>query len=154
MNEQTKITDASETGDYSMNRILKIKALRAKLDEAIQEIKTLLTSAEVTLSLRRSQEAVMWLGMELKRLSALHAATTPNVEAPTPVDQAKAAYHRYGMVTDFKNFQGNPMPTWEELPTRIQTAWVAAITDPTRHPYPDSKVQNTVINPTADGLKL
>ncbi len=36
---------------------------------------------------------------------------------------ARVAYHAYGEHTDFKNFQGNPMPKWEELPDRIRGAW-------------------------------
>lgn len=39
---------------------------------------------------------------------------------------AKRAYHSYGKVTDFKNYQGNPMPEWEALSETIQAAWVAA----------------------------
>jgi hypothetical protein len=44
----------------------------------------------------------------------------------TQLVQAKAAYQRYGAVTDFKNFQGNPMPEFEKLPEAIQCAWAAA----------------------------
>jgi hypothetical protein len=40
---------------------------------------------------------------------------------------AESAYNAYGRFTDFKNFQGNPMPKWEDLPERIQGAWVAAV---------------------------
>jgi hypothetical protein len=40
--------------------------------------------------------------------------------------RAQRAYEAYGAVTDFKNFQGNPMPKWEELPAKIQHAWFAA----------------------------
>lgn len=39
---------------------------------------------------------------------------------------AKQCYYGYGSVTDFKNFQGNPMPEWEQLPGKIQEAWKAA----------------------------
>lgn len=39
---------------------------------------------------------------------------------------ARAAYQRYGAVTGFKNFQGNPMPAFDELPETIQCAWCAA----------------------------
>ena len=39
---------------------------------------------------------------------------------------AKLAYEAYGNVTGHKNFQGDPMPSWEELPPRIQLAWDAA----------------------------
>ena len=38
----------------------------------------------------------------------------------------RAAYHRYGQVTDFKNFRGDPMPKWEDLGEKIQQAWIAA----------------------------
>lgn len=43
---------------------------------------------------------------------------------------AKQAYTAYGEVTDFKNFQGNPMPTYEELTPTIQEAWRAAVRRP------------------------
>lgn len=41
---------------------------------------------------------------------------------------AKEAYHAYGKVTQFKNFQGNPMPEWDALTPTIRQAWVAAAT--------------------------
>lgn len=34
-------------------------------------------------------------------------------------------YNVYGSVTDFKNFQGNPMPEWNALPDKIKLAWEA-----------------------------
>jgi hypothetical protein len=37
----------------------------------------------------------------------------------------KDLYQIYGSVTDFKNFQGNPMPEWEALPDKIKLAWEA-----------------------------
>lgn len=43
----------------------------------------------------------------------------------------KDLYHVYGGVTDFKNFQGNPMPEWEALPPKIVEAW-NAVADATR----------------------
>lgn len=42
-------------------------------------------------------------------------------------DFAKSAYHAYGQVTDFKNYQGLPMPEWEALTERIQAAWKGAV---------------------------
>lgn len=39
---------------------------------------------------------------------------------------AKRAYARYGAVTDFLNFRGEPMPDWDALPALIQLAWVAS----------------------------
>lgn len=76
------------------NEVTQNKTLRRDLDEKIQIIKMLPPSRERSICITKLQEAVMWLGMDLKRLD------TPN-------------------------------------------------------PYPDSKdPSNTVINPTADGLKL
>lgn len=51
------------------------------------------------------------------------------MHTPTPaqLQSAKAAYQRYGSVTDFKNFRGDPMPEFEQLPNTIQAAWVAAV---------------------------
>lgn len=39
---------------------------------------------------------------------------------------ARVAYAAYGNSTGHLNYQGNPMPTWDELPERIRTAWIAA----------------------------
>lgn len=40
---------------------------------------------------------------------------------------AKVAYQGYGESTGFKNYQGLPMPEWEGLGVKIQTAWVSAV---------------------------
>lgn len=45
-----------------------------------------------------------------------------------PLTLGALAYTAYGRETDFKNFKGEPMPRWEELPPRIRSAWVAAAT--------------------------
>lgn len=39
---------------------------------------------------------------------------------------AKVAYHAYGATTNHKNFRGEPMPAWPDLPGAIQLAWRAA----------------------------
>jgi len=39
---------------------------------------------------------------------------------------AKQAYYAYGSVTDHKNYQGLPMPEWENLTYKIREAWKAA----------------------------
>ena len=39
---------------------------------------------------------------------------------------AKRAYEAYGKTTDFKNYQGLPMPKWEDLPEKIKDAWLNA----------------------------
>lgn len=51
-----------------MNEIVANKKLRKELDEKIQEIKALPASRERSLAITKLQEAVMWLGMDLKRL--------------------------------------------------------------------------------------
>lgn len=35
----------------------------------------------------------------------------------------RGAYTVYGMAVGFKNFRGDPMPEWEDLPEAIQKAW-------------------------------
>jgi hypothetical protein len=42
------------------------------------------------------------------------------------IELAMIAYDAYGAVTDHKNYQGLPMPKWEELPEKIREAWYAA----------------------------
>lgn len=51
-----------------MNEIVANKKLRKELDEKIQEVKTLPASRERSIAITKLQEAVMWLGMDLKRL--------------------------------------------------------------------------------------
>jgi hypothetical protein len=44
----------------------------------------------------------------------------------TPESRARIAYTAYGRKTDFKNFMGDPMPTFDDLPETIRDAWIAA----------------------------
>jgi hypothetical protein len=46
---------------------------------------------------------------------------------PAYADIAASAYRAYAASTGNKNYQGNPMPTWDQLSQAIQTAWEAAI---------------------------
>lgn len=46
--------------------------------------------------------------------------------ADDQIVMAKLAYAAYGQTTDFKNYQGLPMPAWDALGDTIQGAWVAA----------------------------
>ena len=132
--------------------IIANKTARRDTDAIIQNIKSLPPSRERSLSITKLQEGVMWLGMDLKRINDANPVSTP---PKTPEDCAREAYQRYGSVTNFKNFRGDPMPEWSALPPKIQEAWVAATMVPTGNPYPNSKdPSNTKIEPTADGLKL
>lgn len=49
--------------------IVAIKQLRKDLDGKIQEVKQLPSCRETSLAVTKLQEAVMWLGMDLKRLN-------------------------------------------------------------------------------------
>lgn len=49
--------------------IRKDKELRKKLDENLQELKNLPKSRERALGITKVEEAIMWLGKDLKRLN-------------------------------------------------------------------------------------
>lgn len=55
-----------------IEEIVADKAFRKTIDAIIQEVKDLPASRERSLAITKLQEAVMWLGMDLKRLG------TPN----------------------------------------------------------------------------
>jgi hypothetical protein len=44
----------------------------------------------------------------------------------TPESRARIAYTAYGRVTGFRNFLGEPMPDFDNLPPKIQEAWTNA----------------------------
>ena len=48
--------------------VIENKRLRKEIDEKIQQVKNLQPSRERSLAVTKLQEAVMWLGMDLKRL--------------------------------------------------------------------------------------
>lgn len=50
-------------------QVLASKQLRRGLDEQLQLLKKLPGSREVSLSITKVQESIMWLGMNLKRLN-------------------------------------------------------------------------------------
>ena len=61
------------------------KQLRKDLDEKIQEVKNLPPSRERSICITKLQEAVMWLGMDLKRLDAPNPY--PNSKDPSTGDK-------------------------------------------------------------------
>ncbi len=65
----------------SEQEIIANKRQRVALDERIQDIKNLPPSRERSLVITKLQEAVMWLGMDLKRLGT--ATPYPNSKDPT-----------------------------------------------------------------------
>lgn len=50
------------------NEVRSTKDLRRRIDVVIQDVKSLPASRETSISITKLQEAVMWLGMNLKRL--------------------------------------------------------------------------------------
>lgn len=60
-------------------------------------------------------------------LDALSGRCGAVEEAPeTRCDRARLAYHAYGDSTGWKNFRGDPMPGWQDLPEATRQAWEAA----------------------------
>ena len=49
-----------------------IKQLRKDIDEVIQRVRTLESCRETDICITKLQEAVMWLGMDLKRLNEVN----------------------------------------------------------------------------------
>lgn len=45
---------------------------------------------------------------------------------PEGLRLARIGYEAYGKTTDFKNYQGLPMPPFDNLPSKIIEAWVNA----------------------------
>lgn len=43
-----------------------------------------------------------------------------------PNELAQSMYKAYGETTEFKNYQGLPMPAWNDLTDKIRSAWEAA----------------------------
>lgn len=58
--------------------IIANKELRKYIDGNIQSLKTLPPTRERSLAITKLQEAVMWLGMDLKRINELNPAACPN----------------------------------------------------------------------------
>ena len=54
------------------------KTLRKNIDEIIQSVKALPSTRERSLSITKLQEAIMWLGMDLKRINEINAEKCPN----------------------------------------------------------------------------
>lgn len=50
---------------------------------------------------------------------------------------ASRAYYAYAAVTDHKNYLGNPMPDFSDLPEKIRDAWRAAVRQVIRDLEPD-----------------
>lgn len=68
--------------------IVLVKELRRDVDVQIQKVKSLKASCETSLTITKLQEAVMWLGMELKRVNEVTGIGSnpyPNSKDPSNV---------------------------------------------------------------------
>ena len=61
--------------------IPKVKQLRKDIDDVIQRVKSLNGCREVSICITKLQEAVMWLGMDLKRIGDVNPY--PNSKDPS-----------------------------------------------------------------------
>lgn len=61
--------------------IPKVKQLRKDIDDVIQKVKSLDDCREVSICITKLQEAVMWLGMDLKRIGDINPY--PNSKDPS-----------------------------------------------------------------------
>ena len=60
------------------NEIRENKQLRKDIDAQIQIVKSLPPSRERSITITKLQEAVMWLGMDLKRINEANPGTCAN----------------------------------------------------------------------------
>lgn len=114
-----------------------IKTLRKELQLAIDMIIFISNGRPVpqnayAVAIDKLIEGKLWLGQELNniRLNEERVADSKKRKEDNLLVQAQEAYHRYGKVTDFKNFRGEDMPNFESLPETIKNAWIAAVDMP------------------------
>ena len=48
------------------------------------------------------------------------------VTTTTPESRGRIAYTAYGRKVNFKNYRGEPMPSFDDLPEETRQAWIAA----------------------------
>lgn len=66
--------------------IVSTKQLRKDIDEIIQQVRELDNSRETSIVITKLQEAVMWLGMNLKRLGSINPYPNSRDTTNTIVD--------------------------------------------------------------------
>ena len=67
---------------------------------------------------------------------------------------ARFAYIAYGKATGFENYQGLPMPAWEDLPPAIVDAWCAVANFFIQQPdVPDVFLSRALLNASLQTLQ-
>lgn len=79
------IVEVRRLGLTRSEEVLSDKSLRKELDTKLQEVKALPSSRERSICITKLQEAVMWLGMDLKRLN--EADPYPSSKDPSTGDR-------------------------------------------------------------------
>ena len=67
--DEVEPTQTPSTKGTPEREITEDKEIRRDLDSILQRLKGLMPSRERSLSITKIQEAIMWLGMDLKRLN-------------------------------------------------------------------------------------
>lgn len=81
-----ELQNSVQEGPSIESQIVEIKLLRRHIDDEIQRVKALSGSRERSLVITKLQEAVMWLGMDLKRINecfGIGSNPYPNSKDPT-----------------------------------------------------------------------
>jgi len=84
MSEMENANCPSEEMTEKEAGIYRDKGWRAKLDDVLQDIKKCPTSRERALTVTKIQEAIMWLGMDLKRLNDGESPYTGSYDCKDP----------------------------------------------------------------------
>lgn len=67
--EATRVTEANMDDMTHKDEVMFNKDMRKQIDEILQMVKLAPSSRERSLAITKLQEAIMWLGMDLKRLN-------------------------------------------------------------------------------------
>lgn len=95
--EQVKLDIDERMGklfeSYSNNEIIMSKQIRVDVDDIIRRVKDMPVSAETHMSLIKLQEAIMWMGMNLKRLGNPNPYPNSRNTNNTKVDKTADGLH-------------------------------------------------------------
>lgn len=124
---------AAQPIPLTIGRVFAVKELREFISLIQAQIVELDVNQElfdrIKIIYEHLQTAKMWLGQELNNIKLRQNAKADlevQYEAALQIE-AMQAYNRYGQNAGWKNFQGNPMPTWDKLNEAVQSHWRATV---------------------------
>lgn len=121
-----------ETAQHNFQRVTLLGEMLKKLIEEAKNEKALFeespfnkpySSRERSLFITKLEEAKHWLAEDV--ISVVHSLKDFGVDFIE--EAAKEAYRKYGDKAEWKNFQGNPMLSWEDLPENTKDNWRAVV---------------------------